>query len=55
MAFFKFLISPGHSGPVHWEDTEGWDAGGGGTGVQDGGPMADSCQCMAKKHHNIVK
>ena len=48
MAFFKFLISPGHSGPVHWDDTEGWDAEGGGTGVQDGGPMADSCQCMAK-------
>jgi len=26
--------------------------------VQDGGhmyTMADSCQCMAKNHHNIVK
>ena len=37
----------GLSGPVHWEDPEGWDGEGGRRGVQDGGtctPMADSCQ-----------
>ena len=41
----------GHSGPVHWDDPEGWDGEGGGGGVQDGDtctPVADSCQCMAK-------
>ena len=38
----------GHSGPVHWDDPEGWDGEGGGRGVQDGGHMADSCQCMGK-------
>ena len=29
----------GHSGPVHWDDPEGWDGEGGGRGVQDGGHM----------------
>ena len=42
----------GRSGPVHWDDPEGWDEeGGGGAAVPDGDtctPMADSCQCMAK-------
>ena len=39
----------GHSGPVHWDDPEGWGEEGGGRGLQDGGhTMADSCQCMAK-------
>ena len=41
----------GSSGPVHWDDPEGWDGGEGRREVQDGGqciPMADSCQCMAK-------
>ena len=41
----------GHSGLVHWDDPEGRDGEGGGTGVQDGDtstPMVDSCQCMAK-------
>ena len=41
----------GRSGLVHWDDPEGWDGEGGGSGVQDGNrctPMADSCQCMAK-------
>ena len=40
------------SGLVHWDDPEGWDGEGGGRGVQEGGsctPMADSCQCMAKR------
>ena len=26
----------GRSGPVHWDDPEGWDREGGGKGVQDG-------------------
>ena len=29
----------GCSGPVHWDDPEGWDEEGGGSGVQDGGHM----------------
>ena len=33
---------------VHWDDPEGWDGEGDRMGVQDGVPMADSCQCMAK-------
>ena len=28
-----------HSGPVHWDDTEGWDGEGGGRGIQDGEHM----------------
>ena len=36
------------SGLVHWDEPEGWDAEGGGRGVQDGEHMADSCQRMAK-------
>ena len=38
-------------GLVHWDDPEGWDGEGGGSGVQGGehmNPVADSCQCMAK-------
>ena len=41
----------GHSGPVHWDDPEGWDGERCGRGVEDEGhstPMADSCQCMTK-------
>ena len=29
----------GCSGPVHWDDPEGWDGEGGGRGVQDGEHM----------------
>ena len=29
----------GCSGPVHWDDPEGWDGEGGERGVQDGGHM----------------
>ena len=29
----------GNSGPVHWDDPEGWDEVGGGKGAQDGGNM----------------
>ena len=40
----------GCSGLVHWDDPEGWDGEGIGSGVQDEEhtPMADSSQCMAK-------
>ena len=58
LPYGKQIASPGsmhetgRSGPVHWDDPEGWDEeGGGGGGVQDEDtctPMADSCQCMAK-------
>ena len=48
----------GRSGPVHWDESRD------GMGKEVGGRfrmgntctlMADSCECMAKKHHNIVK
>ena len=29
----------GHSGPVHWDDPEGWDGEGDGRGLQDGEHM----------------
>ena len=57
ISYVKQIASPdlmhetGCSGPVHWDDPEGWDGKGGGRGLQDGNtytPMADSCQCMAK-------
>ena len=41
----------GRSGPVQWDDPEGWDGEGGGRGLQDGNTcthMADSCECMGK-------
>ena len=48
----------GHSKPVHWDDTEGWDREGDGRGVQDGGHMYTRGWFMSvygKNHHNIVK
>ena len=51
----------GHSKPGLWDNAEGYGGEGGWGGLQDGGqadiwiPVADSCQCMAKKNHNIVK
>ena len=44
------------SGPVHWDDPEGWDGEGGARVFRMGNictPVADSCQCMAKT--NIIK
>ena len=41
----KQIASPGlmhetgRSGPVRWDDPEGWDGEGGGRGVQDGEHM----------------
>ena len=58
LSYVKQIASPGCSGLVHWDDPEGWDGEEVGRGVQMGNtcmPMADSCQCMAKKHYNIVK
>ena len=57
LPYVKYITSPGTmhetgcSGPVHWDNPEGWDAEGGGRGVQDEGTcthMADSYQSMAK-------
>ena len=45
LPYVKQITSPGsmhetgRSGPVHWDDPEGWDGEGGGWGVQDGGHM----------------
>ena len=53
----KQIISPGlmHetecSGLLHWDDPEGWDGEGGGSGFRMGNtctPVADLWQCMAK-------
>ena len=46
------------SGLVHWDEPEEWDGEGGGRVFRMGdtcAPTADSCQCMAKNHHNIEK
>ena len=60
----KWITSPGSmhetgcSGPVHWDDTEGWDGEGGGRGVQDGEHMYTHGWFMwmyGKTHYNIVK
>ena len=45
LAYVKWIASPGLmcetgcSGLVHWDDPEGWDGEGGGSGVQDGEHM----------------
>ena len=33
----RSMNETGHSKPVHWVNTEGWDGEGDGRGVQDGG------------------
>ena len=48
----------GCSGMVHWDDLEGWDGDGDGTGVRDGGHMYTHGCLMSmygKTRHNIVK
>ena len=37
MASASLMHEAGHSKPVHWDNPEGWDGDGGGSGVQDGG------------------
>ena len=47
----KFDAWDRHSGPVNWDDPEGWDGGELRGGFKMGDictPMADSCECMAK-------
>ena len=57
LSYVKQTASPGsmhgtgRSGPVHWDDPEGWMGREVGGGFRMGNactPMADSCQCMAK-------
>ena len=57
LPYVKQITSPGsthetgHSGLVHWDDSEGWDREGLGGVFRMGNtciPMADSCQYMAK-------
>ena len=58
LSYVKQISSPasmhetGCSGLVHWDDPEGWNGKGDGSGGFRMGstctPMADSCQCMAK-------
>ena len=47
----------GCSGLVHWDDPEGWDGEGGGSGVQDGEHMYTHGGFMStwQNHYNIVK
>ena len=48
----------GHSGLVHWDDSERWDGEGGGRGLQDGGHMYTHgwlVSMYGKNHYNIVK
>ena len=43
---------------VHWDDPEGWDAGGDRSGVQDGEHMYNHGRFMSmygKNQYNIVK
>ena len=46
----------GCSGPEHWDDPEGWDAEGGGSGVHDPEHMYTHGWFMSAygKNHNIV-
>ena len=53
LPYVKQIASPGlmHetgcSGPVPWDDPEGWDGEGGGRGFRMGNTcIPDSCQCM---------
>ena len=50
----------GRSGPVHWDDPEGWSGEGGGRGLQDGGAGAHVhlwliMSLSGKNHYYIVK
>ena len=63
LSYVKQITSPGSmheagcSGLVQWDDPEGWDSGWGGEFRMGNTcvPMADSCECMGKTHHSIVK
>ena len=48
----------GCSGPLHWDDPEGWDGEGGGRGFQDRGTQVHLWLIHVdvwQNHHNIVK
>ena len=59
----KEIVSPGlmhetgRSGPVHWDDPEGWGGEVGGSGVQDGEHMYIHGWFMSMygKNYNTVK
>ena len=64
LSYVKLIASPGSmhetgcSGLVHWDDPEGWDGEGGGTGVQDGETHAHPWQIHVnvwQNQYNIVK
>ena len=64
LPYVKQIASPGSihatgcSGPVHWDDSEGWDGEGCGRGVWDGGHMYTHALFMSmygKNHYNILK
>ena len=64
LSYVKQIASPGlmhetgHSGPVHWDDSEGWDGEGSWSGVQDGEHMYTHGWFMSmygQTHYNTVK
>ena len=61
LSYVKQIASPGlmHeagcSGPVHWDDPEGWDREGGGRGVRDGGHVYTRGGFIWQNLYNIVK
>ena len=57
MASPSLTREAGHSKPVHWDNPEGWDGEGGGTGVQDGRlvyTLGWFMSMYSKNCHNIV-
>ena len=63
LSYVKLIASPGSmqetgcSGPVYWDDPEGWDGEGGGSRVQDGEHMYTHGWFMSmytKNHYNTV-
>ena len=63
LPYVKQISSPtsmhetGHSGLVHWDDSEEWHRKGGGRGVQDGEQYTHGwfMSMYGKNHNNIIK
>ena len=63
LPYVKQIASPGlihetgRSGPVHWDDPEGWDGEGGGREGQDGDTLHHGWfrSMYGKNQYNIVK
>ena len=64
LSYVKQIASPGSmhetgcSGLVHWDDPEGWDGAGGGSGVRVGEHMYSHGWFMSmygNNHYNVVK